>query len=169
MSQIESHEGGGDSAIVCFSDGSCFNNGRKDARAGYACVFPNHTQHTFSAPLMGPLVTNNRAEYTALLRAMEISDTIDPSHIKTLHFYTDSMLLVNTATKWMGAWKRNGWRKADGNPVLNLDLVQAISARVAERPVVFHHVRAHTGKMDWKSRWNDVADKLAKEAAAAAK
>lgn len=153
-------------SLICFSDGSCFNNGRKNARAGFACVFPNHPDHTFSAPVIGPLVTNNRAEYTALLRAMEISDTIDQSRTKTLHFYTDSMLLVNTATKWMAAWKRNGWRKADGDPVMNLDLVQEISAKVDERPVVFHHVRAHTGKKDWESRWNEVADKLAKEAVA---
>ena len=76
------------------------------------------------------------------------------------------MWSVFLASATMVAWKRNGWRKADGDPVLNLDLVQEISAKVAERPVVFHYERAHTGKKDWESRWNEVADNLAKKAVA---
>jgi ribonuclease HI len=154
--------------IVCFSDGSCLKNGCNGASAGYACVFPNHPKYTSNRKLDDTeehVVTNNRAEYTALIHAMDICKTIDPSMKKPLYFYTDSQLLINTATKWICAWKNKGWRKADGTTVLNIDLIQTIDALLKTRKVVFKHVQAHTGNKDWFSVYNDQADQLAKAAA----
>ena len=154
--------------IVCFSDGSCLKNGKDGANAGYACVFPNHPKHTSNRKLEtvhGYAVTNNRAEYMALIHALDICVAIDPSLTKPLYFYTDSQLLINTATKWIAAWKQKGWRKADGTAVLNIDLVEAIDVAMKTRKVVFQHVDAHTGNTDWFSVHNDQADKLAKIAA----
>jgi ribonuclease HI len=160
-------------SIVCFSDGSCINNGstsiKKPANAGYACVFPNHPQYTQARKLCATpdcAVTNNRAEYTALICAIEICRDIDSSsHSQSLAFYTDSKLLIDTATRWIPVWKQKGWRKADGKKVLNLDLVVKIDELLRERKVTFKHVRAHTGGVDWMSKWNDKADELAKAAA----
>lgn len=156
------------SDIVCFSDGSCLNNGKKSAKAGYACVFPNHPKYTTYAhlnPTHEYAVTNNRAEYSALILAIEIAAKIDPTQSKKLYFYTDSQLLINTMTKWMDAWKKKSWRKANGETVLNLDLVKQLDTFRSIRPIVYKHVEAHTGRQDWASVWNDKADELAKLAA----
>ena len=158
-------------AIVCFSDGSCINNGSAHAKAGYACVFPNHPNHTVSKTLLpteNAMVTNNRAEFSALILALEVCRTIDAETGKRgakLYFYTDSKLLIDTCTKWISMWKSKGWKKANGDAILNLDLIMTIDALLKERIVVFKHVRAHTGGTDWKSVLNDKADIYAKAAA----
>lgn len=146
--------------IICFTDGSFVSSGKIKV-AGYSCVFPDNQEATYSTRLDGKL-TNNRAEFTALIKALEISDVIDEEKQRNLIVYTDSELLVNTVTKWMRGWKRNGWRKADKKPVKNLDLVMQIDHLVSQRPTILRHVKAHTGRNDYNSKWNDVADKLAK-------
>ena len=60
--------------------------------------------------------------------------------------YTDSQYLKNAFTKfWLPAWKKRGWRKADGEPVLNQDLWMQLDAAFAERHVQFHWVKGHAG------------------------
>lgn len=156
--------------LVCFSDGSCLNNGKLTAKAGYSCVFPNHPHLTCNFKLHSTPqypVTNNRAEFSALIKALEICASEDPQHRKRLYFYTDSRLLIDSATKWIPSWKKKGWRKSDGEDVLNKDLVIRIDELLnnGSRKVVFKHVAAHTRGTDWASVWNEKADVLAKEAA----
>lgn len=144
--------------VVAFTDGSFKNN-----VAGCAVVFPDHQHHNYSARLTDG--TNNRAEYIALIKAIEITtESIDPTKTRDLIVNTDSELLVNTINKWMPGWKRRGWIKADGKPVKNLDLVKRIDELLKTRRVLVRHVRAHTKRQDYGSRWNDAADKLAKRA-----
>ena len=152
------------SVLIVFTDGSALNNGAKNCKAGYACVWPEHRELDFSEPI--PQGTNNRAEYLAVIKAIETADgVLDTAFEKTLVIYTDSMLLINTITKWMGGWKRNSWRKRDGHPIANPDLVKRLDELMGRRRVSLRHVRAHTGGTDYESRYNDVADRMAKEAA----
>ncbi|KAH7694601.1 Protein F09E5.3 [Aphelenchoides avenae] len=51
---------------------------------------------------------------------------------KRLTLCTDSQLLINSATQWMPGWKRRGWKKGDGSPVLNVDLVQALDVLMSK-------------------------------------
>ena len=153
--------------IPVFLDGSAIGNGKKTVKAGYAAVFPDHPHLTLHEHLPwqhGVKPTNNRAEYMALIRAHEVA----PPGV-TLKAYTDSMLLLKTVTEWIPSWKRKGWKKADGSPLLNVDLVKRIDQLKTERIVTMQHVRAHTGKTDYYSTWNNEADKLAKAAATMAK
>lgn len=148
-----------------FLDGSALGNGKANVKAGYAAVFVDHPELTLAEhlPYMnGHAPTNNRAEYMALIRALEVAPQGRP-----IKAYTDSMLLYNTITTWIPSWKRKGWRKADGTPVLNIDLVQKLDILKAQRKLTMQHVLAHTGKQDFFSVWNDKADKLAKAAASA--
>lgn len=147
-------------SLIAFTDGACSNNGRRDAKAGYAVVFPNHQDYSCSGRVYDH-PTNNRAEYMALVRALEVAKEIDPTFSKKLVVYTDSKLLLQSITKWMRTWKLNNWRKADGNLVLNRDLLEQIDSLIAPRKIEMHHVYAHTGKNDWKSIWNDQVDKMA--------
>lgn len=142
-----------------FTDGSALRNGQANARAGWAAVFPQNSELDASGVVPGALQTNNRAEMLAIIEALERSQT-------ELHVYTDSMLMINTITKWMAGWKRKGWLKADGKPCANQDLLVRLDEALDGRNVHFHHVRAHTGKDSYEARWNAEADARAQMAAA---
>lgn len=152
--------------LVVFTDGSALGNGKKGAKAGYAAVWPNHPHLTFAKPLEGDTKTNNRAEFMACIDALEAANREDPTMSEIVHVYTDSELLINTVTKWMRGWKRNGWKKSSGDPIMNADLVKRLDELVGGRKVMWTHVDAHTGGTDWMSTWNDKVDKLARSAAA---
>jgi ribonuclease HI len=156
-----------DCDLVVFTDGSAIGNGRKDARAGYAVVWPNNPELTQAHKITEGAKTNNRAEFMAAILALELADQIDPTRKQKLHIYSDSMLLINTATKWRTTWKRNGWCKADGKEVMNRDLVERLDSLLTARPkVAWQHVEAHTGKSDYMSIWNAKADELAQKVVA---
>jgi len=81
-----------------------------------------------SERLGGPRQTNQRAELTAVLRAIQVA----PLH-QEVKIYTDSMYSINCVTNWSKNWQRRGWINAAGNPVENRDLVEAILDRMQER------------------------------------
>jgi ribonuclease HI len=153
--------------INVFTDGSCIQSSKdkKNRPAGYACVFPEYPSFNYASKLGGKEKTNNRAEYTACIMALTICEKIDPKFQKILYVYTDSELMINSLTKWLPGWKAKNWKKADGSPVKNVDLLKLLEDLLKKRIVVFKHVRAHTGKKDWQSINNDLADRLAKHAA----
>src|SRR4051794_32889642 len=74
----------------------------------------------------------------------------------------DSQYVINSVTKWMPGWKRKGWRKADGKPVLNVDLLQELDAALAGRRYRFEWVRGHVGH-----ELNEAADERARAVATA--
>ena len=88
-----------------------------------------------------PETTNNRMELTAAL--MALSAVPEGARVA---LYTDSQYLKNAFTKfWLPAWKKRGWKKADGEPVLNQDLWVQLDAAFATRQVQFHWVKGHAG------------------------
>jgi ribonuclease HI len=158
-------------ALVVFTDGSCKNNGSPKATAGFACVWPYDEQWTGGWPLKdGKPPTNNRAEFHAFLQACRDADKIDGSDAssvagkRTLHVFTDSELLVKTVSSYIPQWRKKGWVKRDGAPVMNLDLCQAIAAACDRRAVKMEHVKAHTTGTDPASTYNRQADELASRA-----
>lgn len=151
-----------DTIIKCFIDGSCIHNGRPSAAAGFAVMFPDYPDYNISGRLDG-LQTNNRAEYTAFIKALEQTEKIDPTRLRLLEVCTDSMLLLNSVTKWMPLWKKKGWKKGTGKTVLNLDLLQQIDAALMRRRVSWKHVKAHTGKSDFNSVYNAKVDAAARD------
>ena len=151
-------------AIKAFTDGACCNNGKSNASAAFAVIWPEHRAFDYSARLSGKLQTNNRAEYSAVIKCLEVSSLIDPTGTKPLVIYTDSLLLIRTINEWIPNWMRRSWKKSDGGEIANLDLVKRLNDLKKTRPLHLVHVRAHTGGSDWKSFWNDQVDKLAQQA-----
>ena len=147
--------------LEAFTDGACPNNGRHAKVAGAGVAFPERPELNVSERITSN-PTNNRAELTAILRALEVADdTIDTARRRPIIIYTDSQLCIDSLTKWIGGWKKNGWLKRDKTAVLNDDLLKAVDARMQRRRVTFVHVRAHTGKQDRASILNALADDLA--------
>jgi len=153
------------SIIECFTDGSCINNGRPTARAGYSAIFPEHSEHNVCEPLITPPYTNNRAEFMGFISAAEKADLVDPHRIDRLMVYTDSALLINSITKWMKGWKARGWYKGDGQKCKNVDLLKRIDTIMKTRDIQFKHVKAHTNGKDRESIYNALADETAKRGA----
>lgn len=76
--------------------------------------------------------TNQQAELLGMLAAL----TQIPHDIP-LKILTDSQYTLKACTVWMKAWKARGWKKADGQPVMNLDLMQALDRAMATRTAKF--------------------------------
>lgn len=143
--------------LVVYTDGACPNNGSGKARAGYGVYYGEGDPRNVSARLTGKQ-TNNRAEMTAILTVLA---RVDPG--QDLEIRTDSMLCINTITKWMKGWKKRGWRKGDGKDPKNLDLVKKVYEVMGARRgrTVFTHVKGHSGDPG-----NEAADRLAVAGAA---
>ena len=101
--------------------------------------------------------TNNRMELRA---AIEAARAVGGWPAATI--VTDSQYVRRGITGWLAGWKRKGWVKADGKPVLNLELMQDLDAAMAGRRVQFKWVKGHTGH-----ELNEAADRLATAAALA--
>jgi ribonuclease HI len=73
--------------------------------------------------------------------------------------YTDSQYVYNGITKWRQNWKRNGWKNAKKQSVLNYDLWKQLDVLVEEsKNVSFVWVRGHDGNCG-----NEMADMLANQ------
>lgn len=97
-------------------------------------------------------------ELTAVLDLLRQTAGVDDE----LLVYCDSMYVINSLTKWMPGWKRKGWRKGDGKPVLNVEIMKELDAALAGRRVTFEWVKGHSGHP-----LNEEADRLANAAAVA--
>jgi ribonuclease HI len=106
-----------------------------------------------------PHGTNNQGELMAVLDLFR-----QTAHIpdEELHILCDSQYVINCITKWMPGWKRKGWRKADGKPVLNVELLKDIDTELAGRKYTFEWVKGHAGH-----DLNEAADERARAVASA--
>lgn len=102
--------------------------------------------------------TNNQAELTAVLELVRATAHLDDE----LHIQCDSQYVINAVTKWMAGWKRKGWRKADGKPVMNVELLQALDTELVGRRYRFEWVKGHIGHV-----MNEAADERARAVAEA--
>jgi len=73
---------------------------------------------------------------------------------------SDSQYVVKGLAEWLPGWKRKGWRKADGQPVMNADLWQRLDELARHHDVRPKWVRGHNGHPE-----NERVDQLAREAA----
>lgn len=103
--------------------------------------------------------TNNMGELKAVLDLLESTAHRADEPLRVL---CDSQYVINSITKWMPGWKKKGWRKKDGKPVLNVELMQALDAAMAGRDVHFEWVKGHAGH-----ELNEAADARARAVATA--
>ena len=129
-----------DADYIIHTDGSCLRN--HGGAGGWAAVIETAATGAVEEKSGGaPETTNNRMELTAAL--MALSAVPEGARVA---LYTDSQYLKNAFTKfWLPAWKKRGWKKADGEPVLNQDLWVQLDAAFAARQVQFHWVKGHAG------------------------
>jgi ribonuclease HI len=137
--------------IIAAADGSALGN---PGPAGWAWYVDDECW----AAGGWPRGTNNQGELTAVLELFRATAHLDDE----LLVQCDSQYVINAVTKWMAGWKRKGWRKADGKPVLNLELLQELDAATQGRRYRFEWVRGHAGHPA-----NEAADERARAVALA--
>lgn len=102
--------------------------------------------------------TNNMGELMAVLDLLRSTAHVD----EPLRILCDSQYVINSLTKWLPGWKRKGWKKGDGKPVLNVELMKELDVAMRGRQIEFEWVKGHAGH-----RMNEAADERARAAATA--
>lgn len=144
--------------VHVYTDGSCENNGKKQAVAGLGVYFGDNHPLNASEPVRGR-ATNNIGEIQAAIRAIQDAQK---HGIKRLNIFTDSQFLINSVCKWMTSWKAKGWKLSTGKSVVNQVDFKKLDELIESGNVLikWSYVAAHRGHAG-----NEEADRLAKEGA----
>jgi ribonuclease HI len=163
-----------------FTDGSNTDQAKtfhaKYLRKGGIGIYHPDSNTQISEPFPFENPTNIRAEWWAAIRALqwvlEMTKNLNDNEQKKIKvfLYIDCQNVIDSMTKWVPGWKKKGWKKADGKPVLNKELIVLLDNLISNKlPLTtFIKVKAHQSKpKDKKLLWlwngNYVADKLADE------
>ena len=148
--------------IVVFTDGSCTNNGYKNAKAGIGVYFNENDERNVSRAITGKQ-TNNTAELSAVIEVFTILEN-DIKENKKITIYTDSEYVIKCCGSYGEKCERSKWRNKKGY-IPNHELVKLIYELFKQNDAVtINHVKAHTGKQDYLSKGNEGADLLANKA-----
>ena len=147
-----------------YTDGSCTDNGRPFAAAGWGVHVHNSDQlGEYFGALPDQVQTNNRAELTAVEAALQLAWNSTHTHCRVFADSNYAKLGISNDTDawawrsalglhgWLDRWYREGWRTATGNRVRHSDIWKRIRKwlRLFEgsetRRVEVLHVKAHAG------------------------
>jgi ribonuclease HI len=138
--------------LFAYTDGACSGNPGPGGW-GVLLVARNGQAVLKTRELCGgeALTTNNRMELLAAISALEALDRPSP-----LTIVTDSAYVKDGITRWIHAWKRNGWTKKGG--LKNADLWQRLDQAQARHDTTWEWVKGHAGHPE-----NERADELARQ------
>lgn len=134
--------------IDIYTDGACSGNPGKGGW-GAVLVYGNNEKELSGG---NPNTTNNRMELTAVIEALKALK--EPCSVKLT---TDSKYVCDAINqRWVYGWKKNGWKKSDKKPALNVDLWQELLPLLEIHNVDFIWVKGHNGH-----KYNERCDTLA--------
>ena len=134
--------------VEIFTDGACSGN---PGKGGWGAVlrYGGHEKELCGGEAE---TTNNRMELTAVIEAL--SALREPCAVTLT---SDSKYVIDAITKgWVYSWQRNGWKKADKKPALNVDLWQKLLPLLEAHRVELVWVKGHDGHPE-----NERCDRLA--------
>ena len=146
--------------IYVYTDGACHNNGAKNATAGIGIYFSKDNPNNLSEKLEGENLTNNIAELTAVIKAINIIKKID---IKNKVIVTDSEYVIKCATTYGNKLFKNDWKTSNNKIPPNVNLVKKLYELSNKYDIKYKHIMAHTNNKDRHSIGNFYADKLAND------
>ena len=139
--------------VTLYTDGACSGNPGVGGYAGVLLYGEAKLEYSGAEET----TTNNRMEVLAViagLKRLKYPCIVD--------VYSDSAYTVNAFLNgWIFGWKKNGWKKADGKAVQNVDLWEELYALTREHEVTFHKVAGHAD-----NELNNRCDELARGAIA---
>lgn len=139
--------------LYAYTDGACSGNPGPGGW-GVLMVAKEGSSVIKTRDLSGGTVetTNNQMELTAAIMALEALEK--PSKITIV---TDSSYVKDGITKWIFAWKRNGWKTAAKKSVKNEELWKRLENATQIHDVSWEWIKGHAGHLE-----NERADKLAR-------
>mgnify|MGYP001349387801 FL=1 len=143
------------SVIRIFTDGACSGN---PGNGGWGVVIIKDkeiSKHNGSEND----TTNNRMELKAAIEGIKLA--ADESAIT---LYTDSKYVKDGITTWIDNWKKNNWLTSTKKPVKNQDLWQELDKLNEKYQVSWKWVKGHQIEETEDSRYNNLADELARNA-----
>lgn len=141
--------------INIYCDGACSPNPGKSG-TGIA-VYNQTTLTQLWYGLYEANGTNNTAELNGLLEAFKLA-----AHYielgKNVQILSDSKYSIDCITKWAPGWQKRGWKKADGQPIKNPELVQACFTyyQKIKTNISITHVKGHAN-----IEGNELSDRMA--------
>lgn len=137
--------------VTLYTDGACSGN---PGIGGYAGILIyGEVKREYSGA--DAQTTNNRMEVIAVIEGLKRLKY--PCNVDV---YSDSAYTVNAFLNgWIYAWRKNGWKKADGKAVLNTDLWEELYTLTQTHSVTFHKVAGHAD-----NELNNRCDELARGA-----
>jgi len=137
--------------VTLYTDGACSGN---PGLGGYGGILIyGEVQREYSGS--ESQTTNNRMELMAVIEGLKRL-----KYPCIVEVYSDSAYTVNAFDNgWIYAWKKNGWKKADNKPVLNVDLWEELYTLTRIHEVTFHKVAGHAD-----NQLNNRCDELARGA-----
>lgn len=142
--------------IDMYTDGACSGN---PGPGGFGLVIVNTNNNKIATvSQFYDDTTNNRMEMMGVLTALAYA-LKHPGHNYTI--YTDSQYVYKGITEWIGSWMKRGWRKSNGEAVLNIDLWKQIHALNQQTTPKWVWVKGHAS-----NQYNNMADRLATTAVA---
>lgn len=137
--------------VTLYTDGACSGNPGLGGYAGIL-IYGDVKREYSGAEVQ---TTNNRMEVTAVIVGLKRLKY--PCKVEV---YSDSAYTVNAFTNgWIYAWRKSGWKKADGKGVLNADLWEELYALTQTHEITFHKVAGHAD-----NELNNRCDELARTA-----
>ena len=153
--------------IKIYTDGATSNNGKENARGGWAFAVVNNNNEIVSShygPITGDKITNNVAELLAVIMGLRAVMGSFPELTRAnepIEIYSDSAYFCNCIKdKWYVNWQNNGWLNAKKQPVENKELWEEIINLMNYANVSVNKVKGHSN-----NGINNYVDGLAKKAA----
>ena len=121
--------------VTIYTDGACSGN---PGPGGWGAILEwNGMEKELSGGAAD--TTNNRMELSGVIFAL--SALKEPCAVD---LYTDSKYVFDAVDKgWVYTWRKNGWRKADKKPALNVDLWERLLPLLGKHSVTWHWVKGH--------------------------
>ncbi|MGI5832957.1 MAG: ribonuclease HI [Thermoguttaceae bacterium] len=142
------------SEVVLYTDGACSGN---PGPGGWGFIM----EHSGSGKQLTrsggeAQTTNNRMELMAVIEGL--SALKRPCEVEIV---SDSSYVLNGLSKWMASWKKNGWRRREGQAwkeVKNVDLWQRLDELGQIHSLKFTKIKGHAGHPQ-----NEACDRMAVE------
>lgn len=138
--------------MIIYTDGSCQKN---PGPGGFGVIVVENDTVIAAHSERTNDTTNNREEMKAIIYALENYGAKDGDFFCPI-VYSDSSYCVNSFTNWINGWKANGWVRAGGKKLENLDLIQTYDMLRQEFKIDLRKIKGHNGIL-----YNELADGLA--------
>jgi len=142
--------------VQLFTDGACRGN---PGPGGWGCILRHPAtgkEREFSGG--SKLTTNNQMELQAVIEGLRLL-----TRKSRVEVVTDSTYVAKGSKEWLPGWKRNGWKRRDGNKLVairNEESWRQLDELLSQHKVTFKLVPGHAGHAE-----NERCDVLAVAAA----